>query len=437
VIDPQRDVEAYLAEAKRKGWTIRHVLLTHFHADFIAGHIELKELCNATIHIGAKGKADYPFEPMTDGGALEFGDTRLKFLATPGHTPEGVCILAYDLKKNPAAPRAVFTGDTLFIGDVGRPDLMASVGVTAKQLASSLYDSLHKKILALPDATLVYPAHGAGSMCGKNMSSETVSTIGEQRRHNYALKPMNRNEFVKLVTADQPEAPAYFAYDAKLNREMRQTLPKSLKKSLKALSLAQALKLQHSGAVVLDVRDPGEYAGAHLRGSLNIGLGGRFASWAGIMLDRRKPLIIVAEHGHEQEAMLRLGRIGFDQVAGFLKGGMEALKKSPDLVAEVERVDAGRLNEELGLTKPPLVLDVRNDAERKALKIPGSMHIALNQLERRVKEVPMSGRLIIHCASGYRSMVAASVLERAGRKQLADLLGGISAWEAEKDAAKA
>lgn len=429
VVDPQRDVEQYLAEAKKRGWTIRHVLLTHFHADFVAGHLELREQTGALIHLGGRAKADYAFAPMRDGGSLEFGGTRLEFLETPGHTPEGVCVVVYDLKKSTAAPKAVLTGDTLFIGDVGRPDLMASVGVTAKELAGQLYDSLHTKLLRLPDATVVYPAHGAGSMCGKNLSSETSSTIGRQRKHNYALKPMPKAAFIKLVTADQPEAPAYFSYDAEMNRKKRPTLARSMRKSMKALSLAQVLKARAAGAVCLDVRDPGDYAGAHLWGGVNIGLGGRFASWAGILLDRRAKLVVIAEPGREEEAVVRLARIGFDGVAGYLKDGMAALEKRADLVASVERVEADALKRELSSKNAPLVLDVRNDAERKAQKIPGTMHIPLNQLGRRIKEVPREGRLVIHCASGYRSMTAASLLEKSGRRQLADLLGGIAAWE--------
>ncbi|MBI3553876.1 MAG: MBL fold metallo-hydrolase [Elusimicrobia bacterium] len=432
VVDPQRDVDGYLVEARRKGLRIRHVLLTHFHADFISGHLELREQTKAAIHLGARAKAGYAFEAMKDGGALEFGDVRLEFMETPGHTPEAVCILVYDLKKSRTKPRAVLTGDTLFIGDVGRPDLMASIGVTARELARELYASLHEKLMELPDATLVYPAHGAGSMCGKNLSSETVSTIGAQRRHNYALKPMSREEFIRLVTADQPEAPAYFSYDAKMNRSRRPTLPKALKKSLKPLTLSAALKLRAGGAVCLDTREPSDYAGAHWRGSVNIGLGGRFASWAGILLDRRKPLVVVAEPGREQEAVLRLGRIGFDQVVGFLKGGMRALEKRADLVSSIERVDARSLREELASQRRPLILDVRNDAERASSRIAGSLHIPLNQLPRRLSEVPRNGRLVIHCASGYRSMVAASLVEKSGRKQTVDLQGGIAAWEAEK-----
>lgn len=428
VVDPQRDVDQYIEEARRRGLKIRYVILTHFHADFVSGHLELRDLAGAEILLGRRARADYEFTPLKDGQAVDLGRVRLKALETPGHTPEAISLLVYDLDKDAQKPHAVLTGDTLFIGDVGRPDLMASEGVTAEELAGMLYDSLRKKLLTLPDKTLVYPAHGAGSMCGKNISSETVSTLGEQRRCNYALKPMTKKEFVRLVTADQPEAPAYFSYDAALNRSLRPTLRKTLQKSLKPLGPAQVLKLRKAGAYALDVRDPADFALAHLAGSVNIGLGGKFATWAGTVLDRSRRIVIVAEPGWEEEAAMRLGRIGFDQVAGYLKGGMQALEDRPELVAETERVSAQALAEELASGKPPLVLDVRTQGERQAQRIPRSLHIPLNQLPRRLKEVPRGQRLVIHCASGYRSMIAASLLERGGWRDAADLVGGINAW---------
>jgi rhodanese-related sulfurtransferase len=245
---------------------------------------------------------------------------RLKAIATPGHTPEGISILVYDLTKDGDKPHAVLTGDTLFIGDVGRPDLLASIGVTAPELAGMLYDSLHQQLLALPDDTLVYPAHGAGSMCGRHLSKETVSTIGIQRRYNYALQPMSKHAFIELVTADQPEAPAYFGYDATLNRRERPTLEQTLAQVLQPLSLDELLGIQNVGARVLDVRDQPDFEGGHLVDSVNIGLGGKFATWAGTLLDRETPIVIIAEPGREQEAAMRLGRIGFDHVAGYLQG---------------------------------------------------------------------------------------------------------------------
>jgi rhodanese-related sulfurtransferase len=265
--------------------------------------------------MGAEARTEFPVQAMADGDVLEMGRVRLSVLATPGHTPEGISILVYDLDQSEQQPHAVLTGDTLFIGDVGRPDLMASEGMTADALARMLYRSLRDKLLPLPDETLVYPAHGAGSMCGKNLSTDTVSTIGAQRRSNAALQPMSEDEFVGLVTGDQPVPPAYFAYDAQRNRQEHPTLDDSMRRGLQPLSLEQVLELRAAGAQVLDVRAADAWAGGHLAGSLNIGLGGKYATWAGSLVDREQPIVLVAEPGREAEAALRLGRIGFDHLA--------------------------------------------------------------------------------------------------------------------------
>ena len=329
IVDPQRDIQQYLADAEKLGLQIRHVFLTHFHADFVAGHLELRDRCGAAIHLGSRAKAEYAFVAMKDGDTLEFPGLRLQVLETPGHTIESISILVFDLQKDAAKPYAVLTGDTLFIGDVGRPDLRASLGWSANDLGAHLYDSLHNRLLMLPDETLVYPAHGAGSLCGKKLSSDTVSSLGDQRRLNYALQPMSKEEFIRLVTADQPDAPAYFTYDAILNTRERATLDQSLEQALQPIDLDEVLRMGDAGAQILDVRDPAEYAKGHLAGSINIGLGGQYATWAGTVLDRTKPIVIIAEPGRELEAALRLGRIGFDHVAGYLNGGMaEALAEA-------------------------------------------------------------------------------------------------------------
>jgi glyoxylase-like metal-dependent hydrolase (beta-lactamase superfamily II)/rhodanese-related sulfurtransferase len=429
VVDPQRDVAQYVEDAERLGLQIAHVMLTHFHADFVAGHLELRKRVGARIHLGARADADYDFNPLHDGDALQMGSVRLRILETPGHTPEGVCIVVDDLDANAEHPYAVLTGDTLFIGDVGRPDLMASIGISAEELAGMLYDSLHDKLLQLPDGTLVYPAHGAGSMCGKNMSKERVSTIGEQRRFNYALQPMSKGQFIELVTADQLEAPAYFSYDAMLNRRERPTLDETLEKVLQPLALEQVLRMYNAGAQMLDVRDPSEYAAAHLLGSTNIGLGGQFASWSGTLLDPARPIIILADPGREEEAAVRLGRVGFDHVSGYLEGGMQALEDRPDLLRHTERITAQALAERLNGAEPPHVLDVRSEAEWDDKRIIGSILIPLNQLQTRVEEVPRNSNFVIHCAGGYRSMIAASILEQNGFTNYSDLLGGYSAWD--------
>jgi hydroxyacylglutathione hydrolase len=430
VVDPQRDIQQYLDDAERLRVQIRHVFLTHFHADFIAGHLELRDRCGADIRLGAQAKAEYNFVPMKDGDQLEFPGLRLQILETPGHTIESISILVFDLQKDPNKPYAVLTGDTLFIGDVGRPDLRASLGWTAQELGGHLYDSLHNKLLQLPDETLVYPAHGAGSLCGKNLSSDTVSTLGDQRRFNYALQPMSKEEFIRLVTADQPDAPAYFTYDAILNTREHATLDKSLQQILQPVELEEVIAMGDAGAQILDVRDASEYAKGHIAGSINIGLGGQYATWAGTVLDSTRPIVIIAEPGREQEAALRLGRIGFDHVKGYLKDGMEALATRQDLVWSTERVSALMLAEELASQNPPLVIDIRTPREWGAKHLSESINLPLNQLQERMEEVPRNRRIAVHCAGGYRSSIAVSLLNQHGITNLIELAGGITAWEA-------
>jgi hydroxyacylglutathione hydrolase len=428
IVDPQRDIQQYLIDAEKFGLEIRHVFLTHFHADFVAGHLELRDRCGATIYLGASAKAEYAFVPMHEGDTLDFPGLRLQVLETPGHTIESISILVFDLDHDATHPKAVLTGDTMFIGDVGRPDLRASLGWTAQELGAHLYDSLHDKLLTLPDETLVYPAHGAGSLCGKKLSSDTVSSLGDQRRLNYALQPMSKEVFIRLVTADQPEAPPYFTFNAVLNTHERVTLDKNLEEVLHPIELDEVLRL---GEVqLLDVRDAGEYAKGHLAGSINIGLGGQYATWAGTVLDRTKPIVIIAEPGREQEAAMRLGRIGFDHVRGYLRGGMEALAERPDLVWPTERVTAQMAADELAGAEPPLVLDIRNPREWETRHIAGSVNIPLNHLQERIAEVPRDRRIAVHCAGGYRSSIAASIFHRHGITNLVELAGGLAAWDA-------
>jgi rhodanese-related sulfurtransferase/glyoxylase-like metal-dependent hydrolase (beta-lactamase superfamily II) len=430
IVDPQRDIQQYLADAEKSGLQIAHVFLTHFHADFVAGHLELRDRCAATIHLGSRAQAEYAFVGMKDGDTLEFPGLRLQVLETPGHTIESISILVFDLKKDSENPCAVLTGDTLFIGDVGRPDLRASLGWTADDLGARLYDSLHNQLLPLPDQTLVYPAHGAGSLCGRQLSSDTVSSLGDQRRLNYALQPMSREQFIRLVTADQPDAPPYFAYDAILNTRERTTLDKYLEQVLQPIDLNEVLRLGDAGAQILDVRDPAEYAKGHLAGSINIGLGGQYATWAGTVLHRAKPIVIIAEPGREQEAALRLGRIGFDHVKGYLQQGMEALAERPDLVWPTERISAPMAAEELASADPPIVLDVRNPREWASKHIEGSVNIPLNHLQERIAEIPRDRRIAVHCAGGYRSSIAVSILHQHGITHLIEIAGGLAAWDA-------
>ncbi len=430
VVDPQRDIAQYLAFADEHRLRIAHVILTHLHADFIAGHLELRDRVGATIYLGAAASAEYAFTPLADGSRIELGRVRLQAIETPGHTPESISIAVYDLDQSETVPHAVLTGDTLFVGDVGRPDLRAALGWSAHDLGGLLYDSLRTKLMALPDASLVYPAHGAGSLCGKAISQETVSTIGEQRRVNYALQPMTKGAFVDLVTADQPDAPAYFTYDAVLNSKERPTLDEALARELNPMTLELVLALQRTGGQILDTRDPGEFAAAHLVGCLNIGLSGQYATWAGTLLDPTKPIVIIADPGREHEAAIRLGRIGFDHIVGYLKDGMQSLAVRPDLTASTERISAQLAAERLA--EGALAVDVRGPGERALKFVEGSLSIPLNHLAERSKELPKDRPLLVYCAGGYRSSMAASLLHQQGFSQVSEIAGGITAWETAK-----
>jgi len=446
VVDPQRDVDQYLTFAADHNLRITHVFLTHFHADFIAGHLELRDRVGATICLGRKAIAEYEFKPVGDGTTIDLGSVRIEALETPGHTVESISLLVYDgaLVANPESqipnpgPVAVLTGDTLFVGDVGRPDLRASLGWSATELGAMLYDSLHEKLLALPDATKVYPAHGAGSLCGKAISKETVSTIGDQRRMNYALQPMSKERFVELVTADQPDAPAYFTYDAVLNSRERPTLDQALARELKPLTVEQVARAVDDGAQLLDTRDPLEFAAAHLTGSINIGLGGQYATWAGTLLDAARPIVIVADPGAEAQSALRLGRIGFDQVEGFLDGGLAAVERGPTgsaphmgfAITSTDRLSPQTAADRIAGPNSPLVIDIRTPHERLEKSIKGSMHRPLNTWREGLPDIPHDRAIIVHCAGGYRSSMAASLLQRDGFTNVSELAGGIAAWEA-------
>ncbi len=428
VVDPQRDVEQYLAFASEHGLKIEHVFLTHLHADFIAGHLELRDRVGATIYLGASAQAEYKFTPLRDGDCVELGSVKLRAIETPGHTPESISIEVFDLSRDANTPYAVLTGDTLFVGDVGRPDLRAALGWSAADLGAKLYDSLHDKLMRLPDESLIYPAHGAGSLCGKALGKETFSTIGEQRRVNYALQPMTKAAFIDLVTADQPDAPPYFTYDAVLNAKERPTLDKALAGELNPMTLDLVLALQRNGGQVLDVRDPDEFAAAHLAGSINVGLGGQFATWAGTVLSREAPVVIIANPGREAEAALRLGRIGFDNVVGYLQDGLLSLTSHPELTRTTERVGASVAAERLAGPSAPLVIDVRTANERRQKSLAGSVSVPLTHLTERLGELPKDRALLVHCAGGYRSSIAASLLQRQAF-QVTELAGGIAAWE--------
>jgi glyoxylase-like metal-dependent hydrolase (beta-lactamase superfamily II)/rhodanese-related sulfurtransferase len=431
VVDPQRDVSQYLADAAEQGLRITKVIETHFHADFLSGHLELARETGATIVYGAAaaGRTEFAIEALGDGAVLHLGDpaegVSLTLLETPGHTPESICVVVRECAAD-EAPYGVLTGDTLFIGDVGRPDLLAAVGFTADDLARQLYHSLHHKLLTLPDSTRVYPAHGAGSACGKNLSTETVSTIGEQRRSNYALAPMTEAAFVDAVTQGQAAAPLYFLYAATKNRQERPSLDEEA--VVASLGIDEVLDAQARGAVVVDTRDSADFAAAHLRGSINVGLGGRFAEYTGEVVTPGTPIVVVADPGYEHEAKIRLARIGFDAVLGALSEPLAAFIARPDLVERASRLTALELDARRAEVTGLQLIDVRGPGEAESGMIPGALNIQLPQLVHRMGELDPSVPTVVYCAGGYRSSIAASTLRHAGFGDVSDLLGGFGAW---------
>jgi glyoxylase-like metal-dependent hydrolase (beta-lactamase superfamily II)/rhodanese-related sulfurtransferase len=420
VVDPQRDVGQYLAFAADRGLTITDVVLTHIHADFVAGHLALRDQVGATVHLGRRAAAEFAFHRLADGDVIDLGELRLRILETPGHTPEGISLV---VSEGAAHPVAVLTGDTLFVGDVGRPDLVASVGVSAEALARELFASL-RKLAALPDAVKVYPAHGAGSMCGKSLGKVTFSTIGREKLGNYAMNIHDEAAFIATVTADQPAAPAYFGHDAAVNQREHDTADHRST----AMPLAQFEAAIAAGAQVLDSRVAAACAGAHVKGSVHVGLRGPFAMWAGAVLDPARDLVVVAEPGDQDETLTRLRRIGFDRVRGHLDGGMVALAGRPMMVGDSRRIDADELRRRLRLAHPPLVIDVRRHDEFVAGNIPGSRNVPLQVLGRSMVDLPVDREIVVHCAGGYRSAIAASVLTANGFT-VADLVGGYGAWK--------
>jgi glyoxylase-like metal-dependent hydrolase (beta-lactamase superfamily II)/rhodanese-related sulfurtransferase len=424
IVDPRRDVDVYIDEAKARGLTIRHVIETHLHADFVSGHRELAARTGARIYFGARAGATFDHVPVRDGDEIRMGSVTLRFLETPGHTPESVSVLVVEA----GVPSAVLTGDTMFIGDVGRPDLLGA-RISPQELAGQLYDSLHRKLLALPDPVAVYPAHGAGSLCGRNISSETSSTIGEQRRTNYALRPMPREEFVAMMTADLPEAPAYFGRDAALNREgpaALSTLPPPA-----SLSPSAVRERAASGAVVLDTRPSAEYAAAHVPGALQIGLSGQFASWAGTLLPLETPIVLDAEDPQRvEEARTRLARVGLETVPGYLDGGVEAWQRAGLPLATTEQIDVSELRARLAEDPSLQLVDVRRPPEYQSGHIERAVSVPLGELAKRAGALDPSRPLAVICASGYRSSTATSVLERLGFSRATNVVGGMNAWNA-------
>ena len=422
VVDPQRDVQQYIDRAAEHGLVITHVLETHFHADFLSGHLELARATGATIVYGSAAAPKFPAHLMADGERLHLGQVVIEARHTPGHTPESTTYVVWE-REGDAAPYGILTGDTLFIGDVGRPDLLVSVGHTSTELGHMLFESIRTRILPLPDETRVFPAHGAGSACGKHLSTETMSTLGEQRRTNYALQFPDAESFVAAVTEGQPEAPGYFAFDAARNKEDRATLDEHT--APERLSITRLLDARDRGTQIVDTRDSQYFATGHLRGSVNIGLGGRYAEYAGSVVRPDEDVIVVVESGEELEAKIRLARIGYDRVVGWFPA--EDLADVPSEVERASRLTPAEFLERRGSVAGLQVVDVRNDGEWKVNHLDGAVHIPVGQLRRRLGELESTVPTVVYCAGGYRSSIAASILRANGFRDVSDVLGGFEA----------
>jgi hydroxyacylglutathione hydrolase len=425
VVDPQRDISQYLADAEAAGMKIEMIIETHFHADFLSGHLELAEATGAEICYSSVAEPEFPHRKMTDGEKVSLGEVSLEFRHTPGHTPESMSIVVWE-KPSDTAPYAVLTGDTLFIGDVGRPDLLASIGFSRDELADMLYNSIKNKLMTLPDSTRVYPAHGAGSACGKNLSTELWSTIGSQRLTNYAVKAADKATFIELVTEGQPPAPEYFVYNAILNRKNRELLDEEGAPT--AMTFAEVTEAVSKGAVLIDGRDSEDFARGHFKGAINVGLAGRYAEFAGSIIKPDVDLILMVDDGFELEAKTRLGRIGFDRVIGVLAQPLKAMLDNQDQVQTGSRltvVDFGERQRDI----PNLqVVDVRNPGEVAEGMIPDALAIPVGQLPARVEELDPNRPTVVYCAGGYRSSVAASLLRHRGFADVSDVRGGYNAW---------
>jgi glyoxylase-like metal-dependent hydrolase (beta-lactamase superfamily II)/rhodanese-related sulfurtransferase len=422
IVDPRRDITEYLDDAEAQHLDIVGVINTHVHADFVAGHLELAEATGAWIGYGSHADAEFDVRSLKHGDHISLGEVDLEILETPGHTWESISVLVRE-RAGDDIPAAVLTGDSMFIGGVGRPDLVVSKGSSADDLAKAMYSTIHDVLLALPDETVLYPAHGAGSSCGKNLSDDLDSTIGAQRRTNIFAQPMSEDEFVAMITTGQPAAPEYFAVDAALNLKKRPTLKPG--EDLTPLSPAETRAALERGVKIIDTRSPEQFATGHLGGSINVGVDGRFAETAGMVVHEDDELVVVGDIDRVDEAGLRLSRIGFDRVVGYLADPANAFAELADLMVRTERLTAQEMN---GLGSDAVVLDVRNPGEREDGAIPGSLHIPLAELGRRHSEVPEATEVIVHCASGWRSSVGASLLRSHGHSDVKDLLGGYNEW---------
>ena len=428
VVDPQRDVDQYLSEAETNGLKIKYVLETHLHADFVSGHRELAARSGAQVVFSEKAGATFPHRAVNEGDEITIGKVVLRIMETPGHTPESVSVIVIDTEVSPQ-PQKVLTGDTLFIGDVGRPDLAGGKGYTPQMMAGMMYDSLHHKLLQLSDEVEVYPAHGAGSMCGRNISKETSSTIGEQKKFNYALKPMSKDAFVRMMTSDLPEAPAYFAKDAEINRTGASGL--DMVPRPPALETHEVAGLAAKGYVVLDVRSAADFGAGHVPGSINIGLGGQFAIWAASLISMDAPIVIVADSEEKvDQAVMRLARVGIESARGYLSGGIDAWREAGLEVAAVPQITVNQLKELMARQTNFQVLDVRRPPEYTSGHVPGAIAEPLSNLKERVPllQLEPSKLTAVICAGGYRSSAATSILQQHGFANLLNVTGGTSAW---------
>jgi len=431
VIDPMRDTNAYLEIAKDHTATIQYIFETHFHADFISGHLDLAKETGATIVYGPNTKADFNFHLAKDGEIFKIGNITLEVIHTPGHTLESTCYL---LRDENGKAYCIFTGDTLFVGDVGRPDL-SSGNLSKEELASIMYDSVQNKILTLPDDVIVYPAHGPGSSCGKNIGSETTSTIGSEKKNNYALQPQTREEFIKSVTDGLEEAPPYFSINARINKEGYENLDEIKAKGLRALPVEEFKTKVDQGCVILDTRDGAEFTNGFIPGAISIGLDGRFAEWAGSLLSFDEPMILVTPVGKEEETLIRLARVGFDKVEGFLKGGFEAWKNADEKIDLIINVEADELGMDIPFDEKLTVVDVRKFSEFADGHVKEAINIPLAEMKdvAQIAQLEEDQNLYVHCASGYRSVIASSLLKRQGYHNLRNVVGGWKKIKEEKN----
>lgn len=420
IIDPLRDVDIYTELAESRHSKIKFIFETHFHADFVSGHLDLTKKTGAEIIFGPDAKPNYEAHIAKDDEYFVLGDCKLQVLHTPGHTIESICVMLYD---NNGHAHSIFTGDTLFVGDVGRPDLLSG-NLPKEVLAGKLYDSIRKKIMPIEDHVIVYPGHGPGSPCGRSLGKETTSTIGIQKKLNYALQPMSKEKFIDAVIKDQPLPPPYFFKDALINKAGYDQLELILQKEMTKVKAAQIKEHLEAGNTILDVRSADHFSFSHIKGSINIGLNGTFAIWAGTVINLQKPILLICEHGKEKESMTRLGRIGFENIVGYYSENIDDLAKSGITLSPIPNIEAHQLTEKIATNIK--IIDVRTNAEVESGIVKGAIHIPLNVLDERKAELNINDTYYIYCAGGYRSMIASSILEKSGFNNIVNIRGGMN-----------